>query len=91
MAQCLLYARNKLLTKPRVTVWVFLGYFSEQSGFQQSASATVETTSGSLIMILLAQYHLTEENICKLVSAEQFPGSYSLVQEDYELPIHPEL
>lgn len=34
-------------------------------------------------MILLAQDHLTEKNICKLVSAKQFPGSYSLVQEDY--------
>lgn len=46
--------------------------FSQQSRFQQPASATVETTSGPLIMILLAQYHLMEKNVCK-VSQQSSP------------------
>lgn len=58
------HTRKRLLTKPSLSV--FLADFSQKSGFQQFASATVKTANTFLIMILLAQNHLLEKNMSKV-------------------------
>lgn len=59
------HTRKRLLTKPSLFVF-FQHIFSQKSGFQQFASATVKTANTFLIMILLAQNHLLEKNMRKV-------------------------
>lgn len=78
------HTRKRLLTKP--SLCFSSRFFSQKSGFQQFASATVKTANTFLIMILLGQNHLLEKNMSKVPNFSlAVPWELQFIQEDYEL------